>query len=309
VRILVTGASGAIGGALAPALARAGHEVTAFARDPARVACQGVERIVQGDALTGAGLGEALAGAEVAYYLIHSMEPARGGGAAGFPQRERASAESFATACERAGVRRVVYLGGLVPAGRVPSEHLASRLAVEELLLGCAPEAVALRASIVISAASRSFRFLVRLVERTPVLPLPSWREHRTQPIDGRDVTAYLLAAGTSPAVDGPVSVDIAGDDVVSYGELVQRIRDALLLGRPELRLPCSLTPVASAVAAAISGEEIELVEPLMLGLTGDLLPRDARAHELFAVRLHRLDAAIERALRDWEAVEELAAR
>lgn len=309
MRILVTGASGAIGGALAPVLARGGHEVSAFARDPARVTCDGVERIVTGDALTGAGLGEALDGADVAYYLIHSMEPARAGAAAGFARRERASAESFAAACEHAGVRRVVYLGGLVPAGRTPSEHLASRLAVEELLLGCAPEAVALRASIVISAASRSFRFLVRLVERVPLLPLPSWRDHRTQPIDGRDVTAYLVAAGASPAVSGPLSLDIAGPDVVSYGELVERIRDALLVGRPELRLPCSLTPVASAVAAAVSGEQIELVEPLMQGLTGDLLPRDRRAQELLPVRLHRLDAAIERALRDWEAVEELAAR
>lgn len=309
MRILVTGASGAIGGALTPELARAGHEVTAFARAPARVTCDGAARVVQGDALTGAGLDEALEAQDLAYYLIHSMEPAADGGGATFPERERTAAARFSSACERAGVRRVVYLGGLVPAGRVPSEHLASRLAVEQLLLGCAPESVALRASIVISAASRSFRFLVRLVERTPVLPLPSWRDHRTQPIDGRDVIAYLVAAGASPRVGGPLSLDIAGPDVVSYGELVQRIRDALLLGRPELRLPCSLTPVASAVASAISGEEIELVSPLMQGLTGDLLPRDERARALFDVRLHRLDAAIERALRDWEAVEELAGR
>jgi len=309
MRILVTGASGAIGGVLAPALVRARHDVTAFARDPARVRCAGVERIVTGDALTGAGLDQALEGQDLAYYLIHSMEHAAAGSASGFAERERAAGASFAAACERARVRRVVYLGGLVPVGRAPSAHLASRLAVEQLLLGCAHESVALRASIVISAASRSFRFLVRLVERTPVLPLPSWRDHRTQPIDGRDVVAYLLAAGTSSAVDGPLSLDIAGPDLVTYGELVQRIRDSLLLGRPELRLPCSLTPIAGAVAAAIAGEQIELVAPLMQGLTGDLLPRDERARDLFDVRLHRLDAAIERALRDWEAVEELAAR
>jgi uncharacterized protein YbjT (DUF2867 family) len=308
MRILVTGASGAIGASLAPALAGAGHEVRAFARDPARVRAEGIGEVVTGDALTGAGLDAALDGIDVAYYLIHSMETATSA-AGSFADREHASAGHFRRACERHGVRRVVYLGGLVPQDRAPSEHLRSRLAVEEDLLGAAPEAVALRASIVISAASRSFRFLVRLVERTPVLPLPSWRAHRTQPIDGRDVIAYLLAAGTSEAVDGPLSLDIAGPDVLTYGDMVQRIADALLLGRPPLELPFSLTPVASAVAAAIAGEDLGLVGPLMEGLGGDLLPRDERARELFGVRLHRFGAAVERALRDWEREEALAAR
>ena len=308
MRILVTGASGAIGSALAPRLADAGHEVWAFARDPARVTCAGVSEVIQGDALTGAGLDEALAGVDVVYHLIHSMEPA-GPGDGSFAERERRSTGNVARACERAGVRRVVYLGGLVPQAGPPSAHLASRLAVEETLLGAAPEAVALRASIVISAQSRSFRFLVRLVERTPVLPLPTWRDHRTQPIDGRDVIAYLVAAGTSPQVAGALSLDIAGPDILTYGEIVLRIRDALLLDRPPLELPFALTPLASAVAAAIAGEDVELVGPLMEGLGGDLLPRDDRAHRLFGVRLHRFDAAVERALRDWEAREELAAR
>ena len=107
-------------------------------------------------------------------------------------------------------MRRVVYLGGVIPRGGRGSLHLASRLAVEEELLDAAPEAVALRASIVIGARSRSFRFLVRLVERLPVLALPAWRKNRTQPIDGRDMLAYLVAAGRSDAVGGSLSVDIA---------------------------------------------------------------------------------------------------
>jgi uncharacterized protein YbjT (DUF2867 family) len=307
MRCLVTGASGAIGGALAPALAEAGHEVRALARDPARVTSADVDTVVTGDALTGAGLDAALDGVEVTYYLIHSMEPADG--ADDFPERERRAAANVVAACERAGVARVVYLGGLVPADRSPSAHLASRLAVEDALLGAAPTAVALRASIVISAASRSFRFLVRLVERTPVLPLPSWRENRTQPIDGRDVIASLVAAGTAPQLTGRHSLDIAGPDVLTYGEIIRRIRDAMLLDRPPLELPFALTPVASAVAAAIAGEDLELVGPLMEGLSGDLLPRDDRAADLLGVRLHRFDAAVERALRDWETAEDLAAR
>ena len=308
MRILVTGASGAIGAALAPELARRGHRVSALARDPARVTCDGVEEIVTGDALTGAGLDAAAAGIDVVYYLIHSMEPAGPGGEA-FPDRERRAAANVVAACRQAGVRRVVYLGGLVPADAPPSAHLASRLAVEEALLAAAPEAVALRASIVISSTSRSFRFLVRLVERSPVLPLPPWRDNRTQPIDGRDVVAYLVAAGTSTAIDGAVSLDIAGPDVLTYGELIRGIADALMLDRPPVELPFALTPVASAVASAIAGEDVELIGPLMEGLAGDLLPRDDRARRLLGVRLHRFSAAVERALRDWEAREELAAR
>jgi uncharacterized protein YbjT (DUF2867 family) len=246
---------------------------------------------------------------DVAFFLIHSMETVDAAGADGFAERDRVAAARFADAARRAGVRRIVYLGGLVPATGRASEHLASRLEVEELLLAGAPEAVALRASIVIGARSRSFRFLVRLVERVPVMPLPAWRDNRTQPIDNRDVLAYLAAAATSDVVRGPVSVDIAGPDVLTYGELVDRIRDALLVGRPALALPITLTPVASRVAAAIAGEDHELIGPLMAGLEGHLLPRDDRAQALFGIRLHHLDAAIERALREWEATEELAAR
>ena len=308
VQVLVTGASGAIGAELVPRLARGGHVVRAFARDPARVTAPGVERVVRGDAVSGAGLGEALEGVDVAYFLIHSMETALNG-AGSFAERDREAARRFAAAARAAGVRRIVYLGGLVPADARASPHLASRLEVEEALLAAAPEAVALRASIVVSARSRSFRFLVRLVERVPIMPLPAWREHRTRPIDGRDVMAFLERAGTSDVVRGPLSLDIAGPDTVTFAQLVERIRDALLLGRPRVDLPVVMTAVGSRVAAAITGEDPGLVGPLMGSLTADLLPRDERAAELFGVRLHGFDAAVERALREWETVEELAGR
>src|SRR4051794_30959953 len=161
MRTLVTGITGYVGGALAPALQDAGHEVRGFTRNAARVTV-GVDDIVEGDSITGAGLDAALDGIDVAYYLIHSMEAASNGG---FDTAERRSAEMFAEAAVRAGVQRIVYLGGPLPSdGKQASRHLASRVAVEQILLGAVPDSIAFRASMVIAARSRSFRFLVRLV-------------------------------------------------------------------------------------------------------------------------------------------------
>ena len=306
MRILVTGVSGYVGASLVPALAA--HDVRGFARSRDRVAATGVQldELVIGDALTGAGLDRAMDGVEVAYYLIHSMEGAAGGA---FPEQELRGAERFAAAAAKAGVRRIVYLGGLVPRDGAASRHLASRLAVEEALLGAAPESIALRASIVIGARSRSFRFLVRLIERLPVLALPAWRHNSTRPIDGRDVLAYLVASASAPAALSGRSWDIAGPNTVTYEQLIDRIADSMLVGRPKIGLGFTLTPVASQFAAAVAGEDPALIEPLMEGLEHDLLPRDDAAADAFGIRLHPFDAAVERALRDWELTEEISAR
>lgn len=304
-----------MGQALAPRLLADGHELVGFARNPARAdggapgapdgpGVPGVP-VVRGDALTGAGLAEAMEGVEVAYYLIHAMEPSADGD---FAAREQLAAANVVAAARAAGVRRIVYLGGVLPAGREPSPHLASRLAVERALLAGVEDSVALRASIVIGAGSSSFRFLVRLVERLRVMAVPAWRHNRTQPIDIRDVVEYLARAATLEAAGGR-SLDIAGPDVVTYFELIDRIRDALLVDRFTIGLGFNITPVASVLAARVAGAEHALVGPLMQGLDGDLLPRDERARELFALRPHSLDAALERALRDWESAEPLRAR
>jgi uncharacterized protein YbjT (DUF2867 family) len=307
-RVLVTGVSGYVGSALVPRLQAAGHTVRGFARSPERVAAAGVllDDVVVGDAVSGAGLGRALDGVDAAYYLIHSME---GPASTGFAAHELRAAERFATAARAAGLRRLVYLGGLVPQTGAVSRHLGSRLAVEEALLEAADEPIALRASIVIGARSRSFRFLVRLIERLPVLALPAWRTHRTQPIDGRDVLDYLVAAADAPAALAGRSYDIAGPDVMTYQELIERIAEAMLVARPSLRLGFSLTPVASVVAAAVAAEDPGFITPLMESLESDLLPRDHDAAEAFGIRLHSFDAAVERALRDWEQTEEVAAK
>jgi uncharacterized protein YbjT (DUF2867 family) len=304
MNVLITGVSGYIGSRLAPRMLRDGHSVRGFSRHSGERT--GEFPVVTGDAVTGAGLEEALAGIDVAYYLIHSMERSLDGT---FAERDRAAAENFARAAQAAGTGRIVYLGGLLPPGGPASTHLASRLEVERTLLEASPSSVALRASIVIGARSRPFRLLVRLVERMPVLFVPAWRTHRTTPIDERDVVEILARAATNQTIAGR-TLDAGGPEEINYGDLIDRIRDLMLLGRPTIGLKrLEATPIASRIAAVIAGDEHELIGPLMESLGTDLLAGDARAAEQLGVRVHSLDAAIEHALCEWEATEPLAAR
>ena len=304
MNILVTGISGYIGSRLAPRLVKEGHAVRGFARRPVKLNPE--ISLVTGDAVSGKGLAQALEGIDVAYFLIHSMEPSRDGT---FDIRERAAAENFARTAEAAAVRRIVYLGGMMPPGGPASPHLASRLAIEEVLLEAAACPVVLRASIVVGAGSRSFRFLVRLVERMPVLLVPAWHRHHTNPIDERDMVELLARAAVSDGACGQ-SLDAAGPETVSYGELIARIREHMLVDRGTIAFRrLSATPIASRISARIAEEEYELIGPLMESLEHDLPPRDERAAGLLEVRLHSLDAAIEHALREWERAEPLAAR
>src|SRR4051794_19090137 len=303
---LLTGATGYIGGRLMRRLIAEGRDVRALARNPDRLAGEPVE-VVQGDVIAGTGLREALDGCETAYYLIHSMELAAGPNGA-FAELDRRAADNFARAAQEAGVDRLVYLGGLVPQGEELSPHLRSRLEVEELLLDAIPDSVALRASIVIGARSSSFQLLVRLIERLRVLPMPGWRENRTQPVDERDAIEYLARAPLTRAAAGR-SFDIAGPDVVTYAQMIERIAESMGVGRVPVSLGVSMTPPAAVVVAGVTGLDVELVRPLMESLEYDLLPRNMDAVEVFGRRPRRFDRAVEHALAEWESIQPLAAR
>lgn len=304
---LIVGATGYVGTLLTKALVAEGRSVRALSRRPPRAAPPSGVQTVRGDVLNDEGLDAALDGCDVAYYLVHSMEA----GATSFEARDRQAAHNFVAACRRAGVDRVVYLGGIEPTGPV-SPHMRSRLEVEGILMEGLPAVTGLRASIVIGAGSPSFRLMVRLIERIPVLPLPPWRERRTQPIAERDVVECLVRTPLIEATRGR-SIDIVGPDALTYAEILEGIAAELDIDRPPVRLSVFSAPTFAAVASRIAGSDADLVRALMGSLAADVLPRDEHAaremNKVYGFRPLPFARAVRRALADWEREEPLAAR
>lgn len=305
MQVLVTGTSGFIGSALAPRLIERGHTVVALVRDPKRLDpdLRSQMTVVEGNAEDPNAVAKAMRGCDVFVWLLHSMEPSQDG--SDFSDRESRTVQTAIDAAKQAGVQRGVYLGGIAPEGAA-SEHLGSRLGVESMLMSQLPDSTSLRASIVIGAGSRSFRFLVRLVERMPALPMPAWRDFKTQPADLRDVVEALAAAVEGSAIGE--SLDVASPDIVTYGGLIELIAERMMVSRAKIKLPFSLNAIAGPVAAAVAGEQSELIVPLMGSLGVDLLPRSDGLAEL-GIRAHSLESAVDRALFEWELTEDLAAR
>ena len=264
-RVLLTGATGYVGGELLPLLLERGHEVRAMTRDPSRARLpEGVE-VVAGDVVRETGLAEALDGIDVALYLVHSM----GAGSEPFADADRRAARAFAEAAARAGVRRVVYLGGL----QGTSEHLRSREEVGELLREHGPPLVHARAAMVIGPGSASFVMMRTLVERLPVMVCPRWIDTRSQPIAVADVVRAL--ADLVEHDDPPPEVELGGADVLTYREMLRRY--AAVAGRRQpLIVPVPvLTPGLSAHwVSLVTPVDAGLARPLIDGLSSEMIVR-----------------------------------
>ncbi len=304
---LIVGATGYVGTLLTDALVKEGRAVRALSRHPPKLTDGSPVETVRGDVLRDEGLDAALEGCDVAYYLVHSMEA----GASSFEARDRQAARNFVAACRRTGVDRVVYLGGIEPSGSL-SPHMRSRLEVERILMDGLAGATGLRASIIIGAGSPSFRLMVRLIERIPVLPLPPWRHRRTQPIAERDVVECLVRTALIDATSGR-SIDIVGPDELTYAEILEGIAAELGIDRPPVEVPIFTAPAFGAVASRIAGADTDLVRALMGSLNADVLPRSEHAAQeiadVFGLKPLGFIRAVRRALADWEREEPLAAR
>ncbi|MEU1603704.1 SDR family oxidoreductase [Micromonospora matsumotoense] len=274
MRCLVTGATGYIGGRLAPRLLAEGHQVRCLARRAGRlrdVPWAARAEVAEGDLRKPETLSAAFADVDVAYYLVHSL------GQGDFEAADREAATHFAAAATAAGVRRIVYLGGPEPTagGGVPSPHLRSRAEVARILLAGEVPTVVLRAAVIIGSGSASFEMLRYLTERLPAMVTPRWVRNRIQPIAVRDVLRYLVGCATlPPEVDR--AFDIGGPDVLTFREMMQRYAQVAGLRRRIIVPVRPLTP-------ALSSHWVGLITPVPNAIARPLvesLIHEAVAHE-----------------------------
>lgn len=300
MNIALTGATGFVGRHLAPELLARGHEVTCISRDAARARAvvPPAARIAEADVRDEAALSRALAGADVAYYLVHSME----GDAFGFEERDRAAARTFAAACDEAGVRRIVFLGGLGDDASQLSAHLRSRHETGELLRASDAPVTELRAGLIIGAGSASFTMLKQLVERLPFMITPRWVYTRTQPIAIDDVVRFLAAAAEDTSVDDHI-YEIGGSEVMDYRTMMQRF--AAWNGTRRIMVPVPvLSPrLSSYWVDLVTDVPAALARPLIEGLRSEIIVRDDTATRVFGPPLVSFDEALQRTRLDQTAV------
>ncbi len=285
VKVTVFGATGVVGRALLPQLAE--HELTAVSRSPRD---EPGARWVVADAASGDGVAEALADADAVYYLVHSL------GARDFEEQDRAAAETVAREAAAAGVRQIVYLGGLGADDPDASPHLRSRRETGERLASAGVPVTTLRAAMIVGKGSAAFETILGLVKRLPVMITPSWVSTPTQPIALDDVARYLAGVCGNVAAYGE-GYDTGGPEVMTYRQMIERI--AALLGRtPAIIEVPVLTPYLSSLwLNLVTPVNASVARPLVEGLRNPTIAREERIRTLLPLELMPFDEAARKAL------------
>ncbi len=292
--ILVTGATGYVGGRLVPRLLERGYRIRCLVRDPARL--QGTSwarsvEVVKGDVLDAETLPPAMEGVDVAYYLLHAMQAGDD-----FESRDLQAAGNFGTAAREAGVARILYLGGLEPSEGEASDHLQSRLETGDELRRVGPPVTEFRAAVIVGSGSASFELVRHLTERVPLMVTPRWVRTRTQPIAIRDVLTYLLDALDIPETEGRV-IEIGGPEVLTYGDMFLRYARVRGLRRVLLPVPLLTPRLSSLWAGLVTPVSSSIAKPLIRGLKNEVVVTDPSGMALFDVEPISYDEAVSLAL------------
>ncbi len=279
MNVLVAGATGFVGSHLVPALLAEGHRVRCLSRNPdgAGTRLPAAAEIVRGDVHDAASLAAAFAGMDAAYYLVHSMESSE----FDFEERDRDAARQFAREAERAGIKRIVFLGGLGDEASQLSAHLRSRQEVGELLRAGGAAVTEFRAGLIIGPGSASYVMLQQLVERLPVMITPQWVQTRTQPIAIADVVRYLVAALNEESSDDAI-YEIGGAEVMTYRSMMMRYARARGLRRIMLPVPVLTPRLSSYWVDVITDVSAALARPLIEGLRSEMIVRSDAATRRF---------------------------